>query len=52
MAIDLDVHLLACLMSMDVMEIKREDLIDEVEDVVGAATFIAEAQQSQIQLFV
>jgi peroxiredoxin family protein len=51
-AIDLDVRLLACLMSMDVMEISKEDLIDEVEDVVGAATFIAEAQESQIQLFV
>jgi len=52
MAIELDVKFLACLMSMDVMEIGKEDLIDEVEDVVGAATFIAEAQQSQIQLFV
>ena len=38
MAIDLDVKLLACLMSMDVMEISRDDLIDEVDDVVGAAT--------------
>ena len=37
-AIDLDVRLLACKMSMDVMEISREDLIDEVEDVVGVAT--------------
>lgn len=52
MAIDLNVHLLACLMSMDVMEIKKEHLIDEVEDVVGAATFIAEAKCSQIQLFI
>ena len=52
MAIDLDVKLLACLMSMDVMEISRDDLIDEVSDVVGAATFIAEAQHSQIQLFI
>jgi peroxiredoxin family protein len=51
-AIDLDVKFLACLMSMDVMEISRDDLIDEVSDVVGAATFIAEAQQSQIQLFI
>jgi peroxiredoxin family protein len=51
-AIDLDVRLLACLMSMDVMEITKQDLIDEVEDVVGAATFIAEAQQSEIQLFI
>lgn len=52
MAIELDVKFLACLMSMDVMEIAKEDLIDEVDNVVGAATFIAEAQQSQIQLFV
>ena len=52
MAIDLDVKLLACLMSMDVMEISRDNLIDEVDDVVGAATFIAEAQGSQIQLFI
>jgi peroxiredoxin family protein len=52
MAIDLDVRILACLMSMDVMEISKDDLIDAVDDVVGAATFIAEAQQSQIQLFI
>ena len=51
-AIDLDVKLLACLMSMDVMEISRDDLIDEVSDVVGAATMLAEAQQSQVQFFI
>ena len=51
-AIDLDVKFLACLMSMDVMEISRDNLIDEVDDVVGAATFVAEAQGSQIQLFI
>ena len=52
MAIELDVKILACLMSMDVMEIDKEDLIDAVDDVVGAATFIAEAENSQIQLFI
>ena len=52
MAIDLDVRLLACQMSMDVMEIERDDLIDEVEDVVGAATYVLEAQQAEITLFV
>ena len=51
-AIDLDVKLLACLMSMDVMEFSRDDLIDEVSDVVGAATMLAEAQQSQVQYFI
>ena len=52
MAIDLDVKLLACLMSMDVMEIEQEDLIDEVSDVVGAATMLAHAQESQVQYFI
>jgi peroxiredoxin family protein len=51
-AIDLGVQLLACKMSMDVMEIAREDLIDEVENVVGAATYVLKAQQADITLFV
>lgn len=52
MAVDLDVKLLACKMSMDVMEITREALIDEVSDVVGVATFVKEAAQSEINLFI
>ncbi len=52
MAVDLGVQFLACQMSMEVMGIRREDLIDEVTDVVGAATYIAEANQSHITLFV
>ncbi len=52
MAVDLGVHLLACKMSMDVMEITREDLIDEVEDVVGVAKFVKDAADSRIQLFI
>ncbi len=52
MAIDMGVKLLACQMSMDVMGIRREDLIDEVSDVVGAATFIAEANKSHLTLFI
>jgi peroxiredoxin family protein len=50
--IDLGVHFLACKMSMDVMEIKREDLIPEVEDVVGAATATKFAAESAIQYFI
>lgn len=52
MAIDLDVHLLACKMSMDVLEITRDDLIPEVENIVGVATFVKEAANSKIQLFI
>jgi peroxiredoxin family protein len=51
-AIDLGVHFLACKMSMDVLEISREDLIPEVEDIVGAATMVREASRSKIQLFI
>ncbi len=50
--IDLDVHLLACKMSMDIMELSRDDLIPEVEDVVGVATFVKDAANSKIQLFI
>ena len=50
--IDLGVHFLACKMSMDVMEIKREDLIPEVEDVVGAATASKFAAESAVQYFI
>lgn len=52
MAVDLDVKLLACKMSMDVMEISRDTLIDQVQDVVGVATFVKEAAQSEINLFI
>ena len=48
-AIDLGVHLLACKMSMDVMEITRGDLIDEVEDLVGVATFMQRASGARVQ---
>src|SRR4030042_1196835 len=50
--IDLGVHFLACKMSMDVMEIKREDLIPEVEDVAGAATATKIAADSSVQYFI
>jgi len=52
LAIDLGVHFYACKTSMDVMEIKREDLIDEVEAIAGVATMIKDAAESKIQLFI
>ena len=50
--IDLGVHFLACKTSMDVMEIRREDLIDELEDVVGAAKMMKDAASSSVQFFI
>ncbi|AUW93591.1 MAG: peroxiredoxin family protein [Sulfobacillus thermosulfidooxidans] len=49
---ELGVHLVACQMSMDVLGVKREDLVPEVEDVVGAATFLDFARDAKISLFV
>jgi peroxiredoxin family protein len=50
--IDLGVHFQACKTSMDVMEIKREDLIDEVEDIVGAAAMVKNASESPVHFFI
>jgi len=45
------VKLVACSMSMEVMGIKREELIDGVE-IGGVATFLAEADRSGMTLFI
>jgi len=48
----LGVNLHACEMTMGMMGIKREELIDEVKDVVGVATYIDDAASSKITLFI
>ena len=52
MAVDLDVKLIACKMSMDVMEITEDVLIDEVSEMAGVATFVQSASKSEINLFI
>ena len=52
MAIDLDVKLIPCSMSMEVMEIAREDLIDAVSEPVGVANFLEYAYDSKVTLFI
>lgn len=52
LAVDLDVKLIACKMSMDVMEISRDILIDDVSEIAGVATFVKEAADSEINLFI
>lgn len=49
MAVELDVKLIACQMTMDVMNVKKEELIDGV-DVGGAATFLEFASHNAITL--
>lgn len=52
MAIELGVHMVACKMSMDVMGITKDDLIPEVEGVVGVASLVNVASRSKIQMFI
>jgi len=51
-ASDLGIRIVACSMAMDVMGLKREELLDEVDDVTGVASFIAEAEKAHVTLFV
>ncbi len=51
-ALDLGVHFLACETTMQVLEIERKDLIDEVEAVVGVAALIKHCQNSELTHFI
>lgn len=52
LAIEMGIKMIPCQMSMDVMEIRREDLIDGVQAPVGVAAFLEEASKSKITLFI
>jgi NADPH-dependent 2,4-dienoyl-CoA reductase/sulfur reductase-like enzyme/peroxiredoxin family protein/rhodanese-related sulfurtransferase/TusA-related sulfurtransferase len=50
-AMEKGVKIVACQMSMDVMGIKKEELIDGIE-IGGVATYISAASESNINLFI
>ncbi len=50
-AIESDVRMIACQMTLDLFEYKRSDLIDGVE-IGGAATYMERALKSNINLFI
>lgn len=50
-ALENGVEFIACQMSMDVMGVKREELLDEVT-IGGVATYMERANQSNINLFI
>ncbi len=51
-AIDLGVKLFPCQMSMEVMEISRADLIDEVSEICGVAAMLEMSDRSKQTLFI
>jgi peroxiredoxin family protein len=47
-----DVKIYACSTTMELMRVKKEDLIPEVDEMVGAAAFMGIALDSNISLFI
>lgn len=50
-ALDSGVEFIACQMSMDVMGVKREELLDEVT-IGGVATYMERAEEANVNLFI
>ena len=50
-AMDSGIKLIACTMSMDIMGIKKEELIDGVE-FAGVASYLGDAEESNVNLFI
>jgi len=51
MAVDLDVRMIGCQMTMDVFGFKKEEFIPQAE-IGGAATFLEYAADADVQLFI
>lgn len=49
-AVDMEVKMIGCQMTLDLFELDRKDLIDEIE-IGGAATWMEEALASDINLY-
>lgn len=47
-----NVRLYACSTTMEMMDVKKEDLIPEVDEIVGAATFLDIAMDADVQMFI
>ncbi|MDJ0807255.1 MAG: DsrE/DsrF/DrsH-like family protein [Gammaproteobacteria bacterium] len=52
MCVEADVKLIACQMTVDLFDWKRDEFMDGIADWVGAASFLPIAQRSDVNLFV
>lgn len=52
LSIEAGVKLVACQMTVDLFGYTKGDFIDEIDDWIGAASFLAIAQESDVTLFV
>ncbi|MGB4594003.1 MAG: DsrE/DsrF/DrsH-like family protein [Coriobacteriia bacterium] len=52
LAVELGVNMYGCQMSMDVMEIPQDALIEGAKEAVGVGFFLLKAQEAEVQLFI
>src|SRR5690349_15300909 len=52
MAMDLGVHFIACTTTMGLMGITKDTLIDGIDQFAGVTTYLAEAKQGSVNLFI
>jgi len=52
MCLEAEVKLVACQMTVDLFEMSRDEFIPEIEDWIGAASFLPKAQQADVSLFI
>ncbi len=52
LCLEADVKMVACQMTVDLFGFRQGDFIDEVDDWVGAASFLPTAQKSDVSLFI
>jgi peroxiredoxin family protein len=51
MAIEQDIKLVACTMTMDLLGLQKEELLDDI-DYAGVAAYLADAQDGNVNLFI
>ena len=52
LCLEADVKMVACQMTVDLFGYKQDEFMDEVQDWIGAASFLPTAQKSDVTLFI
>ena len=52
LCLEADVKMIACQMTIDMFGYKQDEFMDEVQDWIGAASFLPTAQKSDVTLFI
>ena len=52
LAKNLRINIIACNTTMEIMGLKKDDLISEVDEIAGVATYLSKAKDSRINLFI